>query len=61
MVRICTNSRIRVWESYLVNNPRQRDYCDQNVEIVQIEHVGGDDYMVEIVDKNLNDDVEEED
>ena len=61
MVRTCENSRIRVWESYLVNNPRQRDYCDQNVEIVQIEHVGGDDYMVEIVDKNLNDDAEEED
>ena len=61
MVRTCENSRIRVWESYLVNNPRQRDYCDQNVEIVQIEHVGGDDYMVEIVDKNLNDDAEGED
>ena len=61
MVRTCENSRIRVWESYLVNNPRQRDYCDQNVEIVQIEHVCGDDDMVEIVDKNLNDDAEEED
>ena len=61
MVRTFENSRIRVWESYLVNNPHQRDYCDRNVVIVQIEHAGGDDYMVEIVDKNLNDDVEEED
>ena len=61
MVRTCENSRIRVWERYLVNNSRQRDYCDQNVEIIQIEHVGGDDYMVEIVDKKPNGDVEEED
>ena len=61
MIRTCENSRIRVWESYLVNNPRQRDYCDRNVEIVQIEHADGDDYMVEIVDKNPNDDAEEED
>ena len=61
MVRTCENSRIRIWESYLVNNPRQRDYCDRNVAIVQIEHAGGDDYMVEIVNKNPNDDAEEED
>lgn len=51
MVQTCANSRIRIWESYLVNNPRQRDSCDWNVTIVQIEHAGGDDYMVEIVDK----------
>lgn len=61
MVKTFENSRIRVWESYLVNNPRQRDYCDRNVAIVQIEHAGGDDYIVEIVDKKPNGDAEEED
>lgn len=51
MRKLYPNSRIKIWDSDLINNTDRRQEADKNVDIVQIEHADGDDYIVEIVDK----------
>ena len=52
MVAIYDNSRIEIWCGKYINNFNNiRSEADKNARIVQIEHGNGDDYIVEVIDK----------
>lgn len=42
-------SRIKVWSTAYINHPEIRPKEDENKIVIQIEHVAGDIYIVEVV------------
>ena len=54
MVPIRTDSRIEIWGIRYINNGERRFDVDKNVKIIQIERgTSEDDYIVEVVDKEV--------
>lgn len=50
------DSRLEIWSYAYINNVKNRDKNDQNVELLQIERgSNGYDYIVEVIDKPNND------
>jgi hypothetical protein len=56
MRKLRDDSRLEIWSYAYINNVKNRDKNDQNVELLQIERgSNGYDYIVEIIDKPNND------
>ena len=56
MKKTRNDSRLEIWGYAYINNVKDRDKKDQNVELLQIERgSNGYDYIVEIIDKPNND------
>lgn len=56
MKKSMENSRLEIWSYAYINNVKDRDKNDQNVELLQIERgSNGYDYIVEVIDKPNND------
>lgn len=56
MRKLRDDSRLEIWSYAYINNVKDRDKNDQNVELLQIERgSNGYDYIVEIIDKPNND------
>ena len=51
MIPICSNSRIEIWSANYINGKRNDE--DKNVRIIQIERGYNDDYIVEVIDKDV--------
>ncbi len=49
IIAIAKNSEIGIWSSDYINDPVKKLHGDYNIEIVQVEHATGDDYIVEFV------------
>ena len=49
MKKTYVNSAIEVWDDYYINHPEDRVEDDREAVIVQIEHAGGCNYMVEVL------------
>lgn len=56
MRKLRDDSRLEIWSYAYINNVKNRDKNDQNVELLQIERgSNGYDYIVEVIDKPNND------
>lgn len=56
MRKLRDDSRLEIWSYAYINNVKDRDKNDQNVELLQIERgSNGYDYIVEVIDKPNND------
>lgn len=56
MRKLRDDSRLEIWSYAYINNVKNRDKNDQNVELLQIERgSNGYDYIVEVVNKPNND------
>ena len=53
MIPICSKSRIEIWSSDYIDQIEKRIEKDKNARIVQIEHGNNNDYIVEVVDKDV--------
>lgn len=51
MTRTRDNTRLEVWDADYINRTRERKAEDANAQVIQIEHVEGNAYMVEVLDE----------
>lgn len=51
MFKTRAESTIEIWGMKYINSPKTRQPQDINKKIIQIESVGNDNYIVEVVDK----------
>ena len=53
MTPICSKSRIEIWSADYIDRIEKRIEKDKTARIVQIEHGNNNDYIVEVIDKDV--------
>ena len=53
MIPICSKSRIEIWSADYIDQIEKRIEKDKTARIVQIEHGNNNDYIVEVIDKDV--------